>query len=91
MEDKSGSEVVKVVRVIKSRYAPGTKPLSWDARLSAVEEVEVACGAENKIIQIFSTGGQSTPAPGWSLLLNYCQESKDGKAAKWTLFGIGSP
>ena len=65
---------VKIKSVIRSRYesrgdsrfTSGTKPLSWDQRIAGVDEVLTDTGEE---LKLFSNGGQSTPAPGWELLL----------------------
>lgn len=65
---------VKIRSVIRSRYEVrgdnrftiGTKPLSWDQRIAGVDEVVTETGEQ---LRLFSNGGQSTPAPGWELLL----------------------
>lgn len=65
---------VKIKSVIRSRYeargdgrfTSGTKPLSWDQRLAGIDEVLTETG---ETLKLFSNGGQSTPAPGWELLL----------------------
>ncbi len=65
---------VKIKSVLRSRYESrgdgrflsGSKPLSWDERISGVDEVLTENGER---LELFSNGGQSTPAPGWELLL----------------------
>jgi hypothetical protein len=38
---------------------------------------------------LWSKGGQSTPAPGWVLLLTGERELEDGRSAvEWTLYGV---
>lgn len=57
---------IQVTGVTASRYRPGSRPISWDRRAPGIEQVTTATGEE---ITLYSTGGQSTPAPGWILLL----------------------
>lgn len=72
----------KISKVVSGRYKPGKKPLSWDARISGVD---VCIDAEGSEIQLISNGDQSTPAPGWELLLTSCN---DQGQYSWTLYGI---
>jgi hypothetical protein len=60
----------------------GSKPLSWDDRISGIDEV---IDSEGNNIKLFSTGDQSTPAPSWEILLT--SEGPDG-SSNWTLYGI---
>jgi len=57
---------VVVRQVLSSRYQPGERPLSWDERYPGVETIETI---EGETIQLYSNGGQSSPAPGWEILL----------------------
>ena len=65
---------VKVKEVLLSRYqvrgderyTSGKKPLSWDERIAGIDEILTEAGER---LKLFSNGGQSTPAPGWELLL----------------------
>ena len=86
---------VLVEEVVSSRYSDGCRPLSWDSRSAGVETVRTV---EGEVLKLFSGGGQSTPKPGWELLLvREAQEkdfeeqaispSEDGAVA-WTLYGI---
>jgi hypothetical protein len=78
---------VIVDQVVKSRYVPGARPLSWDERVPGVEVIRATSGEE---ISLFSNGGQSSPAPGWELLLTaetIMPESRQA-ALEWTLYGI---
>lgn len=85
---------VKVVEVVKSRYQPGARPVSWNDRLGAIEQIKTEKG---EVLNIFSNGGQSSPAPGWELLLttqipsNNVNHLPDGSgpAFEWTVYGIG--
>ena len=70
--------------MIEGRYAPGKKPLSWDERSAGVDKVRTTEGEE---LTLFSGGGQSTPAPGWELLLTG-ERNGDAPAYSWTLYGI---
>lgn len=63
------------------RYKAGSKPLSWDERVSGVDIVIDADGRE---IELFCEGDQSTPDAGWELLLN----GKNNDAYTWTLYGV---
>lgn len=72
---------VTVAQVLQSRYAPGRRPGSWDARREGIERIRTTSGEE---LELFSTGGQSSPAPGWELLLT---EPRD-TAVEWTLYGL---
>lgn len=80
---------VVVRSVIDSRYEPGTRPVNWDERREGVETVEVE--GEGRI-RLFSSGGQSSPAPGWELLLTDRSHANptlgDDPAYVWTLYGI---
>ncbi len=75
---------VKVAEVLNGRYQPGKKPLSWDERVAAVEEIRTVDGEK---LALFSTGGQSTPAPGWEILLT--AENPEPNGILWTLYGLG--
>ncbi len=86
---------VVVDEVLQGRYSPGERPLSWDARREGIEVIRTA---DNEEMTLLSSGQQSTPAPGWELLL--MQSATDGStqfqalgkatavAYKWTLYGI---
>ena len=85
---------VKVKEIVKSRYQPGARPVSWNDRLDAIEQIKTDKG---ELLNIFSNGGQSSPAPGWELLLtrqipsNNLSHLPDGSdsAFEWTVYGIG--
>jgi len=86
---------VLVSRVISYRYDDRRRPLSWDKRHAGLESIETA---EGEIINLLSNGGQSTPKPGWELLLiknaeqadfeNQLVEWNESSAVTWTLYGI---
>jgi hypothetical protein len=77
---------VVVTRVISGRYQPGTKPDSWDSRSPGIEEIE---SGESERIILYSDGGQSTPSPGWDILLTGTELMEQGKVGfRWTLYGI---
>ena len=52
---------IRIAAVISSRYAPGTRPALWDQRASGIEVIRTEDGEE---INLFSNGGQSSPAAG---------------------------
>ncbi len=77
---------VTVSEVITSRYLPGTRPVSWDLRVPGFEVIRTTSGEE---IVLASNGGQSTPAPGWQLLLTKeAQSETNNRVLEWTLYGV---
>jgi hypothetical protein len=67
---------------LAGRYQPGTRPVLWDERFPGVDRVITTSG---ETIDLLSEGGQSSPAPGWELLLT---EELAGQGSRWTLYGI---
>lgn len=84
---KSTITRVVVRKVVEGRYIPGTRPVLWDERRSGFDHIETLDGTK---LCLASNGGQSTPAPGWELMLiSYSNsESAPDAAFEWTLFGI---
>lgn len=86
---------VKVAKVVHARYRPGSRPVRWDDRRAGVERIVTEEGSE---LSIFSSGAQSSPAPGWILLLTERADDEDlrgieqgaleGEVFRWTLYGI---
>lgn len=79
---------IRIQEILSGRYAPGKRPLSWDARKPGVEKVRTADG---EVLSLYSNGGQSTPAPGWQLLLTKPHASataEEAGALQWTLYGV---
>jgi hypothetical protein len=72
----------KVSAVVSGRYDSGKKPVSWDERIAGLDIVVDESGDE---ISLYSSGDQSTPAPGWELLLT---GASDQGGSTWTLYGI---
>lgn len=72
---------ITVHDVVIGRYSPGERPVDWEERLEGVEKILTHDGEE---VSLSSSGGQSTPAPGWELLLT--AEGQGGFL--WTLYGI---
>jgi hypothetical protein len=72
----------KIGKIVSGRYLPGKKPVSWDDRM---EGTDVCLDSEGLEIELYSTGDQCTPAPGWELLLT--SRNEDGRYS-WTLYGI---
>ena len=76
---------VRVTGVISSRYghfSAGKRPLLWDERVDGREVVQVDGGEE---VTLLSSAMQSTPRPGWILVLTGGSE-REGYT--WTLYGI---
>ena len=78
------SRRIIVSEVLSSRYEPGERPVSWDKRFSGYDEVRTV---EGETVRLLSDGGQSSPAPGWELLLTK-PSPQDNTAFQWTLYGI---
>lgn len=79
-----GPRRVKIQSVITGRYRPGTRPLSWDQRVSGTDKIQTTTGEE---LTLSSSGQQSTPAPGWEILLMPNGSADQG--IPWTLYGVG--
>jgi hypothetical protein len=78
----SGSNLVKVVQLVSSRYPQGVRPESWSDR---IEGIDVIRTQEGKELRLMSDGGQSPPQSGWTiLLLDACETG----AYRWTLYGL---
>jgi hypothetical protein len=73
---------IKISSVVSGRYAAGKKPVSWDKRVSGID---VCLDQDGTELQLLSSGDQSTPAPGWELLLT--ARNEDGQF-NWTLYGV---
>ncbi|MCB0343924.1 MAG: hypothetical protein KDD66_02355 [Bdellovibrionales bacterium] len=73
---------VVVKETLESRYAPGSKPQSWDDRRPGVEKVRTTDGEE---LSLMCSGAQSSPSGGWELLLT--EKTPTGDYC-WTLYGI---
>ena len=76
---------VCVTAVVSSRYgrfSAGKRPLLWDERVEGREVVKVDGGEE---VTLLSSAMQSTPKPGWILVLTGGSESA---GFTWTLYGI---
>lgn len=78
------SRRIIVEQLVEGRYPAGQKPISWDERREGVEVVKTNTGEQ---IRLASSGGQSSPAKGWELLLTAVDPSSN--AAKWTLYSLG--
>ena len=76
---------VVVSQVLSGRYAPGSRPVSWDERKEGVEAVLTADG---QTLRLYSNGGQSTPSENWELLLTKENLDATGATFSWTLYGI---
>jgi hypothetical protein len=87
-EGRTGLHVhakVSVTGVVSSRYgrfSAGKRPLRWDDRVEGREVVKVEGGQE---LTLLSSAMQSTPKPGWILVLTGGSE-REGYT--WTLYGI---
>jgi len=78
---------VRVADVLSGRYGAGEKPLDWNVREGGVDRIRTSDG---ETLTLYSTGGQSTPAPGWEILLTKerPQLASSEPAFLWTLYGI---
>jgi hypothetical protein len=74
-----------VKSVSNSRYSSGVcRPQNWEQRVSGVETVTTECG---KTLRLFCDGQQSTPQPGWVIVVDSKSVREDG-SVNWTLFGM---
>jgi hypothetical protein len=73
---------VQVSSIVSSRYKNIARPDSWDERVAGKEVIQTTCG---KTLELFSDGQQSTPQPGWVIMVE-----EGVSTPKWTLFGMPS-
>ncbi|MEY4667567.1 MAG: hypothetical protein RL518_266 [Pseudomonadota bacterium] len=76
---------VSVVDVVSSRYGgteDGERPLVWEERREGLDVVRIEGG---ETIALQSSAMQSTPKPGWTLVLTGGSHST---GYTWTLYGI---
>jgi hypothetical protein len=73
---------IRIEKLLNGRYQAGTKPVSWDER---IQGVDICIDSEGSEIHLQSSGDQSTPAPGWELLLT---DVNDKGEFSWTLYGV---
>ena len=79
------SSRVTVKSVSNFRYSSGVyRPQNWDERKSGIETVVTECG---KTLRLFCDGQQSTPQPGWVIVVDSKSVRDDG-SLNWTLFGM---
>jgi hypothetical protein len=77
-------KAIFVKEVLKSRYADNDRPQNWDQRCSGIDTIIASDGNQ---YNLFCDGQQSTPKPGWQIVLN----SGDNRAGfEWTLYGMPS-
>jgi hypothetical protein len=57
------------------------RPLSWDERRDGIDVIETMSG---ETVKLKSSGMQSVPKPGWTLMLT----SSEDDTYAWTLYGI---
>ena len=72
---------IAVARLISARYI-GERPLNWDERFGGVDVIETT---EGEKLTLASSGQQSSPQPGWTLMIT---GEKSGVGLTWTLYGI---
>ena len=74
---------VCVVSLVSSRYGGvGERPLQWDERQAGKDVVSIEGG---ETITLQSSPMQSTPKPGWILVLT---GGSHHEGYTWTLYGI---
>ena len=83
----SDASIISVPKVIL-----GEKPIDWDNRIAGQDSVVVytesdCCNTEagTETILLNSLGDQSTPAPGWVLMLT---DGNSETGYSWTLYGF---
>lgn len=76
---------IVVSKTISGRYRPGERPVNWGKRRAGIDRVTDASGLD---ITLVSNGGQSTPAPGWELLLTERADLDNQSGFAWTLYGL---
>ena len=74
-------KVIQVKKIISSRYNSEERPSSWDDRIAGIDQIE---SDDGQIYDLISSGQQSTPKPGWGILL---QEQKP-EGFTWTLYSM---
>lgn len=72
---------ISVAKVISSRYE-GDRPANWDERYAGVDVITTYSGDTMTLV---STGQQSSPKPGWTLMLT---AEQPGVGFQWTLYGL---
>ena len=75
---------ILVSKVISSRYDDlkgGGRPDNWDLRRSGVDIIQSAAGES---LKLSCDGGQSTPHPGWVIMVT---GGDSEKGYRWTLYG----
>jgi hypothetical protein len=77
------NQLVTVKEIVSGRYGslPG-RPLSWDERR---EGIDIVRDDNGKLFRLFSDGGQSTPEPGWKILL---RDGDERAGRRWTVYGM---
>ncbi|NMC61797.1 MAG: hypothetical protein GYA55_01375 [SAR324 cluster bacterium] len=75
-------KLVRVKKLLDSRYPCGEKPQSWDERIAGFDTI--LCD-DGRTICLHSDGGQSPPKEGWLIVVSRGDEIK---TYKWTLYGM---
>ena len=70
-----------VKQLLQGRYPDG-RPHNWDFRVDGRDRVLTTDG---ETIELASLGQQSSPQPGWEILLT--DKDSNGRC-RWTLYGI---
>ncbi|HMO17188.1 MAG TPA: hypothetical protein PKA63_03490 [Oligoflexia bacterium] len=74
----------KVRGIVKGRYLDGIKPSLWDKR---VDGLDIVIDEDGETLCLYSTGDQSTPQPGWEILITG-QRPDNPEYLEWTLYGV---
>ncbi len=72
---------ISVSKVISARYK-SDRPADWDERIAGLDVIGTQDG---ETITLVSSGQQSSPKVGWSLMLT---GEKPGVGFEWTLYGL---
>jgi hypothetical protein len=79
--------IVKIKKILLSRYGANAdgRPISWDERKAGYDQVE---SSEGEHIFLVSSGGQSVPKVGWSIVLIDPVFTNQEKGYTWTVYGM---
>lgn len=70
------------VKSVQPRYGGKSRPSSWDDRQPGID---VVITTDGRTLRLMSDGQQSSPEPGWVLMVDGADHSD---AYRWTLYGL---
>ena len=83
MIDMQLPKKIVVKKLLSGRYDNLSKPLLWDDRKAGLDKIE---DGEGRVYSLQSAGDQSSPSPGWQIILTSRGDSPD--SFNWTLYGL---